>query len=86
MILKIYILFKLQNKLPITMIEKIKENINNPEKLESLYRDDRKSFESSFEEVYPEMESSEMAKFWKIRLDSDKKPDKIKRSHQTFSL
>jgi hypothetical protein len=62
------------------MIEKIKENINNPEKLESLYRNDRKSFESSFEKVYPQVENTEMVKFWKIRLDSDKSPDKMKRS------
>jgi hypothetical protein len=61
------------------MIEKIKENISNPEMLERLYRDDRKSFESGFEEIYPEIESSEMAKFWKIRLNFDKTPDKIKR-------
>ena len=61
------------------MIEKIKENINNPEKLERLYRDDRKSFESGFEKVYSEIENSEMAKFWKTRLDFDKTPDKIKR-------
>lgn len=61
------------------MIEKIKENINNPEILERLYRDDRKSFESGFEKVYSEIENSEIAKFWKIRLDFDKPPDKIKR-------
>jgi hypothetical protein len=61
------------------MIEKIKENINNPEELERLYRDDRKSFESGFEKVYQEIENSELAKFWKIRLDLDKTPDKIKK-------
>ena len=61
------------------MIEKIKENINNPEELEKLYRDDKKSFESGFEKIYPEIENSEMAKFWKIRLDFDKTPDKVKR-------
>jgi hypothetical protein len=61
------------------MTEKIKENINNPEKLERLYRDDRKSFESSFEKIYSEIENSEIAKFWKIRLDFDKTPDKMKR-------
>ncbi len=60
------------------MKEKIKENINNPEKLESLYRNDKKSFQSGFEEVYSEIENSEMAKFWKMRLDYDKTPDKIK--------
>ncbi|MGD0342604.1 MAG: hypothetical protein ABSA76_12950 [Bacteroidales bacterium] len=62
------------------MIEKIKENINNPEELEKLYRDDKKSFESGFEKIYPEIENSEMAKFWRIRLDFDKIPDKMKRS------
>ena len=61
------------------MIEKIRENINNPEELERLYRDDRKSFESGFEKVYSEIENSELAKFWKTRLDYDKTPYKIKR-------
>jgi hypothetical protein len=51
------------------MTDKIKENINNPEILERLYRNDRKSFESGFEKIYPEIENSEMAKFWKSRLD-----------------
>jgi hypothetical protein len=62
------------------MIEKIKENINNPEKLERLYRDDRKSFESSFEKVCSETENTELVKFWRIRLNFDKTPDKMKRS------
>ena len=61
------------------MIEKIKENISNPEELEKLYRNDRKSFESGFEKVYPEIENSDLAKFWKIRLNSDKTPDKVMR-------
>ncbi|OFY62190.1 MAG: DUF4153 domain-containing protein [Bacteroidetes bacterium RBG_13_43_22] len=61
------------------MKERIKENICNPEKLEQLYRDDRKSFESSFEKVYSEIEKSELAGYWKIRLDFDKLPDKIKK-------
>jgi len=61
------------------MIEKIKENISNPEELEKLYRYDRKSFESGFEKIYTEVESSDLAKFWKIRLDSEKTPDKVMR-------
>jgi hypothetical protein len=60
------------------MTDKIKENLNNPEILERLYRNDRKSFESDFEKIYPEIENSEMAKFWKSRLDFDKTPDKMK--------
>jgi len=50
------------------MKEKIKVNINNPDELERLYHDDRKSFESSFEELYSEIENSDLAKFWKARL------------------
>jgi hypothetical protein len=61
------------------MKERIKEHINNPEKLEQLYRDDRMAFESGFEEVYSEIEKSELAKYWKIRLDYNKAPDKIKK-------
>ena len=60
------------------MTEKIKENINDPEKLEKLYREDKKSFESGFEKIYPEIENTEMAKFWKSRLDFNKSPDKTK--------
>jgi hypothetical protein len=61
------------------MKERIKEHINDPEKLEQLYRDDRMAFESSFEEVYSEIEKYELAKYWKIRLDYNKTPDKIKK-------
>ena len=63
------------------MKERIKEHINNPEKLEQLYRDDKNAFESGFEEVYSEIEKSELSKFWKIRLDYNKLPDKIKKSN-----
>jgi hypothetical protein len=38
------------------MLEKIRENINNPEELERLYRDDRKSFESGFEKIYSQLD------------------------------
>jgi len=63
------------------MKERIKEHINNPEKLEQLYHDDRNDFESGFEEVYSEIEKSELSKFWKIRLDYNKLPDKINKSN-----
>ena len=58
------------------MTEKIKEIINDPGKLEKLYREDRKSFESDFENLYPEIENTEMAKFWKSRLDFDRSPER----------
>jgi hypothetical protein len=63
------------------MKERIKENINNPEKLEQLYNEDRNAFESGFEEVYPEIEKSELSGYWKIRLDYNKMPEKIKKSN-----
>jgi len=58
--------------------DKIKEFINDPEKLEKMYREDKKSFESGFERIYPEIADTEMAKFWKSRLDFDKSTDKTK--------
>jgi hypothetical protein len=51
------------------MKEKIKEIITDPDKLEKLYRDDKKSFEADFREIYPEIQDSEATKFWKSRLD-----------------
>jgi hypothetical protein len=61
------------------MTDKIKEIINDPEKLEKFYHEDRKSFESEFEKIYTEIQHSEAAKFWKIRLDYNKSTDQIKR-------
>jgi hypothetical protein len=57
------------------LVERIKENIDNPAELEKLYRIDRKSFESAFENAWPELENTALAKFWKIRLDADKTPE-----------
>jgi len=56
------------------MIEKIKENIDNPDELEKLYRDDKKSFETAFGKVCQEVENTSLLKFWKIRLEADKTP------------
>jgi len=61
------------------MKEKIKEHINNPEKLEQLYHDDRIAFESGFKEVYAEVGKSGLSEFWKVRLDYNKLPEKIKK-------
>ena len=68
------------------MTEKIKEFINDPEKLEKLYREDKKSFESGFRNIYSEIEKTEMAKFWKIRLDFDKTPSNTKQNYGTEIL
>jgi hypothetical protein len=68
------------------MTEKIKEFINDPEKLEKLYREDKKSFESGFRNIYSEIEKTEMAKFWKIRLDFEKTPSNTKQNYGTEIL
>ena len=65
------------------MKENFKENINDPEELERLYRDNRKSFESEFEKAFSEAHSSDLFKFWKIRLDFDKKPARLKKINST---
>jgi hypothetical protein len=60
------------------MKEKIKENRNQPEELERLYRLDSKLFESEFEDIYPEIDNETLANFWKIRLASGKANGKTK--------
>lgn len=57
------------------MKEKIKEHINDPEKLEQLFQGDKAAFEAGFKEGYSEIEKSELAKYWKIRLDYKKQPE-----------
>lgn len=53
------------------METKIRENIDNPEQLEKLYRADKKSFEKSFFDIYHEISNFKMADFWKARLEYD---------------
>lgn len=65
------------------MNERIIDHINDPEKLEQLYRDDKNAFESGFEEVYSQNEGSELLKYWKIRLDYNKMPEKTRKANLT---
>ena len=65
------------------MKEQIRDNIHDPEKLEQLFRQNRNAFETGFEEVYPEMQSEELASFWKIRLDYEKIPALVSKTHTT---
>ncbi len=60
------------------MTEKIREFLNDPEKLEKLYREDKKSFISGFEKISAEIENTELAKFWKARLEFESKHGKKK--------
>lgn len=64
------------------MSETIKSNLSNPEMLEKLFRSNRKAFKSEFDRIWPEIEDSEAAKFWKARFDAENKSEIIK----TFSM
>lgn len=64
------------------MIEEIKANLRNPEMLEKLFHSDRRAFKSAFDMLYPDIETTEAAKFWKARLEYDGKPELLK----AFSL
>ncbi len=58
------------------MKTRIIENITDPEKLEQMFHDDQKAFESGFNEAWPEIANSDLAQFWKVRLGFDNKPEK----------
>lgn len=58
------------------MEELIRENITQPEVLERMYREDKKSFEIGFEQAYPDILHSDIATFWKTRLEFDLLIDK----------
>ena len=49
----------------------IRENLDQPEQLEKLYRTDRKRFEKAFFAIYPTIESHHTADFWRARLAYD---------------
>lgn len=53
------------------MEDNIKENLGNHGLLEKLYRNDRRAFKAAFDKTYPEIENTDIAKFWKARLDYD---------------
>ena len=53
------------------MKEVIKDSINNPEQLETLYRSDKRKFIEAFIEIYPEISEHGVSNFWKVRLEFD---------------
>jgi hypothetical protein len=61
------------------MKEKIRQNINRPEILEELYREDKKAFVSGFDIIFPEIKKYQVARLWKVRLDYEKQHDAIGR-------
>ena len=54
---------------------KIKDNINNSEQLETLYRADKKGFEKAFFEIYPNISDQKISDFWKSRLEYENKKE-----------
>lgn len=59
------------------MKNKIIENIDNHEMLESLYRSDKKAFEKAFIEIYPEIGNNKISAFWKTRLEHEHKKENL---------
>lgn len=53
------------------MKNKIIENVNNPEVLENLYREDNRSFRDALLTI-PDEANSDLLRFWKIRLAAEK--------------
>jgi len=51
------------------MKNKIKDNIDNSEQLEKIYRADKKGFEKAFFEIYPKISEYKISDFWKTRLE-----------------
>lgn len=54
--------------------DEIKENIARPEVLERLYRKNKTSFKQAFQEIWPEIQHSEVARVWSVRLNADQTP------------
>lgn len=57
------------------MKNRIIENIDNPEILEQLYRENKQDFCTSFADISDDYDS-DLVKFWRIRLASESKNDK----------
>lgn len=59
--------------------------IVDPARLEALYRRDRRAFRKAFEDAWPEVEGSLLAKAWRERLRPDREPAfSLQRSEWTF--
>ena len=51
------------------MIEQIKSNLDNPNQLEKLYRENRSAFKKDFNSIYPEIKENSTAQIWNERLN-----------------
>ncbi|HMT11578.1 MAG TPA: hypothetical protein PKA39_08145, partial [Ignavibacteria bacterium] len=65
------------------MKEKIISGLSDPVTMEKLYRENKSEFRTSFLEIFPQIQNSQLAKFWSARLreeiprreDGDTLPD-----------
>jgi hypothetical protein len=64
----------------------IKNNLENPEVLEQLFRKNRKRFEKAFLNIYPEISSNPLAKFWFTRLTAENKMFDVTLKEITYVL
>ena len=51
------------------MIEQIKSNLENPNQLEKLYRDNKADFKKEFNTLYPDIKENTTAQVWNERLN-----------------
>ena len=51
------------------MIEQIKSNLDNPNQLEKLYRDNKSTFKKEFNSLYPDIKENTSAQIWNERLN-----------------
>lgn len=51
------------------MIEQIKSNLANPNRLEKLYREQKTAFKKEFNILYPEIKENTTAQIWNERLN-----------------
>ena len=56
------------------MKQQIIDNLNNPDNLEKLYRDNKQDFSKAFAEVSKDY-NSDLVQFWRIRLAPEKEPE-----------
>lgn len=54
------------------MKKEILDNLDSPEKLEELYRNNKSSFRNEFNELYPDIKNNSVASVWNERLNYSK--------------
>jgi hypothetical protein len=54
------------------MKEEILSNLDNPDQLEKLYREDRSAFKRAFKMLYPDLKDNSLTGFWNARLNFTK--------------